>query len=673
MNPFYSSNYTLRWKLTVICLITSTLALFLMSSVFIVYEFTETKGKSLSSLNVVSRILSNNMANDILVKDQRFVNKVLQGLKADKRIQKAVVYSADGKEFANYSIDKVSGIKDVQTEKSTGFLDFFLPYKSKQDFQNKPLPVVGSYFSGYFTREIKQPIILEGENLGELYLQVYLEDLENQLFNLIMIFSISFFIAVFFSYFFAERIQRGISEPIIKLLENAKDALHHQKKTERRKYENLDELGLLQLLLDQIHNQTRELEDRNEYFDGMMRTLSEALIVIYPNGTVQLCNDACTGLLGFEEEEIKGLPFKTLCRSKDEWVNMEDYRDFLGKGSVAKKDVDLVTKEGEAIPVTLSGAPIFHGEQVAGIIFLAYDLRGRKSMETQLAQAQKLEALGQLAAGVAHEINTPLQYIGDNTEFVRGGVVEILRYVTKCDELIDLVKKGEFSKEGLEEIAAEAAEIKKEVDVEFLAEEMPLAISQTKDGVSHVVKIVQSLKAFAHPGGKDKELVDINKCIEDSVTLSRNEWKYVSDLQTNLDDSIPLIRCLKRELNQVILNIIVNAAHAIEDSKSEDEDRDKGRITITSRSVEDWAEIEIKDSGKGIPEDIINKVFDPFYTTKAVGKGTGQGLALAHKVITEQHSGSITVTSKPGDTTFLIRLPMEELFVPDDAEEEVLY
>ncbi|MFT4554458.1 MAG: PAS domain S-box-containing protein [Chlamydiales bacterium] len=667
LNSFYGSNFNLRWKLTVICLLTSTLALLFISSVFLIYEITKSKDESLSSLTVTANILSNNTTSGLAFNDQAFVNEVLQGLEADKRILRAFVYSNDGKVFAEYSYKRTIEPDVNLQEKKSVFFDFFLPYEAKQLPHKELIPAVDSYLSKYFSREIIHPIILDGEVLGELHLEAYLVDLEYQLFNLSVIFLISFFIAVFFTYIFADRLQRGVTDPIIKLLENAKNALSSQKNSEKRKHENCDELSLLEILLEEIHKQTRELEDRNEYFNGMMRTLSEALIVIYPNGTVQLCNDTCVGLLGYDGEEIKGLPFKTLCRADDDWINMEDYRDFLGKGAVAKKDVELITKNGESIPVTLSGAPIFQADQVSGIIFLAYDLRGRKSMESQLVQAQKLEALGQLAAGVAHEINTPLQYIGDNTEFVNGGVVEILRYVAKLDELMDVIAKGDYNNEQLEVIVKEATAIKKEVDVDFLAEEMPLAISQTKDGVSHVVKIVQSLKAFAHPGGKDKELVDINKCIEDSVTLSRNEWKYVSDLETHLDETIPLIRCLKRELNQVILNIIVNAAHAIEDAKSEG--GGKGRITITTRSVDDWAEIEVKDSGKGIPEEIINKVFDPFYTTKAVGKGTGQGLALAHKVITELCSGSITVKSKPGNTRFLIRLPMEEQFVPDKAEE----
>ncbi|MBU0595079.1 histidine kinase, partial [Candidatus Bipolaricaulota bacterium] len=198
-----------------------------------------------------------------------------------------------------------------------------------------------------------------------------------------------------------------------------------------------------------------------------------------------------------------------------------------------------------------------------------------------------------------------------------------------------------------------------ELDLDFLKEEIPKAIAQSLEGVGRVAEIVRSMKEFSHPGGTEKQATDLNRAIEATITVARNEWKYVAEMAMDLDPDLPPVPCLAGDFNQVILNLIINAAHAIGDVVGENSG-EKGTVTITTRQNGDWAEIRISDTGTGIPEENRSKIFDHFFTTKELGKGTGQGLAIAHAVITEKHSGTITVESEVGKgTTFIIRLPIE--------------
>jgi signal transduction histidine kinase len=190
-----------------------------------------------------------------------------------------------------------------------------------------------------------------------------------------------------------------------------------------------------------------------------------------------------------------------------------------------------------------------------------------------------------------------------------------------------------------------------------LKEEVPRAIEQTLDGVNRVAKIVRAMKEFSHPSSEGKVAADVNRLIDNTITVANNEWKYVADLVRDFDPSLPLVPCIAGELNQVILNLIVNAAHAIGESIKADPGR-KGIITITTRAAEAGVEIRVKDTGTGIPVEARAKIFDPFFTTKAVGKGTGQGLTIAHGVIVKKHGGRLSFETEMGvGTTFVIHLP----------------
>lgn len=279
---------------------------------------------------------------------------------------------------------------------------------------------------------------------------------------------------------------------------------------------------------------------------------------------------------------------------------------------------------------------------------------GRQMMELQLRQAQKLEAIGQLAAGIAHEINTPTQYVGDNTRFLKDSFESIVTVVRAYAELLQAVKVNSVSPELLARVEAILAA----GDLDYLFEQVPAAIRETLEGVERVTKIVRAMKEFSHPGGKDKTPADLNKAIETTVTVARNEWKYVAELVLELDPALPLVPCLIGEFNQVILNLVVNAAHAIGDVVKL-APGSKGKITVQTRRDGESVEIRISDTGTGIPDSARRRIFEPFFTTKEVGKGSGQGLPIVYTSIVKKHGGTVNFETKVGvGTTFILRLPI---------------
>ena len=288
------------------------------------------------------------------------------------------------------------------------------------------------------------------------------------------------------------------------------------------------------------------------------------------------------------------------------------------------------------------------------IAIMGADITDRKKLEAQLQQSQKMEAIGQLAAGIAHEINTPTQFVGDNTRFFQDALDDLIDIIKIYKELLEAIKSGSLT----DELIQTAEERIEEFDLDYLEEEIPVAIRHTLKGVGRIAKIVQAMKIFAHPGGEEKEPADINKSIEKTITISRNEWKYVAEMITDFDESLSFVPCFQAELNQVILNLIVNAAHAIAEA-NKDDPAQMGTIRISTRREDNWAKIYISDTGSGIPENIQHKIFDLFFTTKEPGKGTGQGLAISHSVIVEKHKGTIILESREGKgTTFTISLPL---------------
>jgi signal transduction histidine kinase len=261
--------------------------------------------------------------------------------------------------------------------------------------------------------------------------------------------------------------------------------------------------------------------------------------------------------------------------------------------------------------------------------------------------------VGQLAAGIAHEINTPTQYIGDNVRYLKKAFAGLTRLLTIYDRLWNEMCQDTVDAALLAEVGATLQQI----DLCFLMEEIPKAIDDGLEGVKRVSEIVGAMKDFSHPGAREKVPLDLNHAIQSTIIVAQNEWKYVADMDTDFDPTLPPVCCLPGEFNQVILNLIVNAAHAIGE-RTKERNGEKGKIRVQTARCPMGVEIRIGDTGAGIPPEVRARIFDPFFTTKEIGKGTGQGLAIARSVIVGKHEGSIDFESVVGEgTTFIIRLP----------------
>ncbi len=242
--------------------------------------------------------------------------------------------------------------------------------------------------------------------------------------------------------------------------------------------------------------------------------------------------------------------------------------------------------------------------------------------------------------------------MGDNTRFLQDAFTDLVTLLDDYEAALEGVRAGTPD----EATIARTLATSQRVDLPYLRGEIPLAIDQSLDGIDRVAKIVRAMKEFSHPGTSEMTPVNLNEAITSTLTVARNEWKYVAEVETELDMELPRVPCLPGEFNQVILNIIINASHALAEKFK---DGEKGRIRVCTRAVEGWAEVEISDNGPGVPLEIQSRVFDPFFTTKEVGKGTGQGLAIARSVITNKHGGTLTLRSTPGEgATLTIRLPL---------------
>ena len=394
-------------------------------------------------------------------------------------------------------------------------------------------------------------------------------------------------------------------------------------------------------VLRQAHRETEVL----------LNAVPSLLIALDANGQIQQWNKAASMILGWENAAVAG---KTLDECGVKWLTPDISALVAARvqdSSSANLDV-RVEKNGVTRFLGLNAIRL-NSDGAAGILVIGADITERMMLEQQLRQAQKLEAIGQLVAGTAHEINTPIQYVGDNTRFLQESWPSFHTLFTLTREMQKEAMLGPISPQTLQRLDALA----NSTDFEFLRTEIPNAIEQSLEGIQRVSKIVRAMKEFSHPGSEEKKAVDINKAIETTITVARNEWKYVSDVETHFDFDLPSVICHAGEFNQVILNLVINAAQAIAQAVG-DGSRGKGKIVISTARDQDSAEISISDTGVGIPEAVRSRVFEPFFTTKPVGKGTGQGLALAHTAIVRRHGGKIWFDSELGKgTTFHIRIP----------------
>jgi signal transduction histidine kinase len=309
------------------------------------------------------------------------------------------------------------------------------------------------------------------------------------------------------------------------------------------------------------------------------------------------------------------------------------------------------TRGGDLLEVDVHARLLRFRDRPA-ILAVVQDVTDRKRLELELQTSQRLEAVGHLAAGIAHEINTPIQFVGDNLHFICDAFDNRQAVLKRYDALRRAAMAGEVPPAVFDDLdaAMEAA------DLDYLATEVPNALKQSLDGVERIATIVRAMKAFAHPGQKEKAAADLNKALADTLTVARNELKYVAEVETDFGD-LPLVVCHLADLNQVFLNLLVNAAQAIGTVMKVT--GEKGRIRVRTRAEGNSVLVSISDTGCGIPPEIRARVFDQFFTTKEVGRGTGQGLALARSIVVDKHGGRIAFEPNlPQGTTFIVSVPI---------------
>ena len=387
----------------------------------------------------------------------------------------------------------------------------------------------------------------------------------------------------------------------------------------------------------------------------LLNAIPVFLIGVDQAGNVFRWNHLAEATFGLFSKDVVGRPLRQ-CPIQWNWSEINDLISCaIKEPQPATAEIPFTTQRGQNGILSVSPNSIVskNGEQ-AGFLLTGFDITERKLLETQLRQAHKMESIGQLASGIAHEINSPMQFVGDNTRFLQDSFQTLNQMLGKYGELLHACPSGIVSAEQRAAITAMA----KEIRLEYLLTEVPNAIRESLQGVERISQIIGAMKSFCHPGST-RQTVNINEAIESTVVIARNEWKYSAELVTDFDSTLPQVSCFVGEFNQVILNLIVNAAHAISDAERIP-DKGKGTIKIATRQVDGWIEVRVSDTGTGIPEEIRQKIFDPFFTTKEVGKGTGQGLAIAHKVVVEKHGGTIEVETEVGEgSTFIVRLPSD--------------
>ncbi len=402
----------------------------------------------------------------------------------------------------------------------------------------------------------------------------------------------------------------------------------------------------------------RTLSRINEEFNLLISSMASIIIGVSVKDRITHWNPYAEKILGIKAADAIDKPFCE-CSLQWDWIRIYESisKCIVEERLIRLDDIKYEKPDGKTGILGLTVTPMkYEGDILEGFLILGRELTDQRFMEQQLMQGNKLEAIGQLAAGVAHEINTPLQYVGDNIRFITKSFSVLLSILDIYQRASANYNEPEFFKEKIREVD----ELSEKEMFSFILDELPGAIDQSLEGVEKVSSIVQSMKAFAHPGSGKKVPADINRSIENTVTVSRNEWKYDCELKLNLDYNLPEVPCYESELNQVILNLIVNAADAIHENIKKGK-IEKGVIVITTFKEKNYAVITICDNGGGIPEDIKDKIFNPFFTTKEVGKGTGQGLPLSFSIIHEKHGGALSYETRMGEgTTFIIKLPLED-------------
>jgi PAS domain S-box-containing protein len=402
-------------------------------------------------------------------------------------------------------------------------------------------------------------------------------------------------------------------------------------------------------------------EERLRMLSRAVEESPAAIFITDKRGKIEYVNPYFEKITGYSAAEAVGQNPRILKSGhqppefyQEMWETISEGREWGGEIQNLRKNGELYWERA-----TISAIRDEKG-QITHYVTVNEDITERKQAEAQHQEeeaqsqlAQKLQSVGMLAAGVAHEINTPTQYITDNTRFLTDTINQLFKVIA-CYRA-HFASRPECA-ENFKEVAA----VEKENELEYLLVEIPRSLEQSLEGLGRISRIVSSLKEFSHPNSEAKTGADLNKAIETTVAVSRHEWKYVADVLTELDPKLPQVECILDEFNQAVLNLVINATHAIDDAIKKHGAK-RGTITIRTRQEPGWVVTEVEDTGTGIPPEVRDKIFDPFFTTKGIGKGTGQGLAIVQAVIVKGHGGRVDFTTEMGKgTTFRMYLPLSQ-------------
>jgi PAS domain S-box-containing protein len=421
-----------------------------------------------------------------------------------------------------------------------------------------------------------------------------------------------------------------------------------------------DRVALHQVDITERMRVMQRLHKAESLFKATSEYAQDLISVLDKEGKVVFSSQSHSKVLGYPDSEWRQLKLEELVHPSDQEDYLKRVRDAFRSGLSPDFEYRLRDKRGVWRFFEGRAAVIENPTAKSDtVLLISRDVSGRKqaelerdSMEVQLRQAQKLEAVGQLAAGIAHEINTPTQYISDNVRFLEEAFSSLAQILKEESALVEAAR-GDRS---LAERADRIQQLIQSQDLAYLLEEVPRAIQQSQEGLTRVATIVNAMKIFSHPGVAGRALVDLNQAVETTCLVAKNEWKYIAEMEFDLDRGMPGITCYPGEINQVILNLIINAVHAIEAAAAGG--GGKGTIRVSTRAEGDCLVLRVADSGTGIPEKIRDQVFLPFFTTKPVGKGTGQGLAIVHSVVLRQ-GGTVGFETEEGKgTVFIVRLPV---------------
>jgi two-component system, NtrC family, sensor kinase len=393
------------------------------------------------------------------------------------------------------------------------------------------------------------------------------------------------------------------------------------------------------------------VSDAENATHDVLDAMTAMIIVVEADGTVSRANHAAREAMQLSFDGEAKPRVGDIAARWDSEILLRALETTRREGRPTRVDrVPMTSAKGERV-LAMTLTPL---DRPAGSILVqAADVTERRMLERRVMQAERLESIGMLAAGVAHEINTPIQYVGDNIRFLHEAFTTLTELVGRLGVLC---RDGSLDHA---EVARRADDAERAADLAYFRGESAAAATQALDGVDRVTKIVRALREFSHPGGADKRPCDVNHAVETTVTVARNEWRYVAELELDLAADLPPVVLHGNAFNQVVLNLVVNAAQAVSEAIGGETEK-RGRIKVSTRREGAFVEIRVADSGRGIPPEIRSRIFDPFFTTKDPGKGTGQGLAIAYDVVVNRHGGTIDFESATGKgATFVVRMPID--------------